>query len=678
MNASLTESRKALMQAKAVNPMYTSVLHSIVIQNISPSAHIKGDAKRVLGEPVEVEADIFTDPHTKLEADLILTAPGLAKPVRIPFHPLFNDRYKADVIPDAVGVYSFYIEAWVNPAALWQEEFKKRLAAGQDLAIEFRIGSLILAEVAEMLSGGEALKMRGYAEALAKKKGAELEAIALDPEISLLGRLARPQKPRLAVSEEQKIFVTRKKALFSTWYELFPRSCSGSTSKHGTFSDVIALLPRLARMGFDVLYLPPIHPIGRTKRKGKNNSLTALPEDPGSPWAVGAVEGGHDAIHPELGTLADFEKLVSKALDSGIEVALDIALQCSPDHPYLEKHPEWFLKRPDGTYQYAENPPKKYEDIIPFHFTEENREPLFKEILRIFFFWMKRGVRIFRVDNPHTKPFALWEYVIGEVHKADPGVIFLAEAFTRPKIMHHLASIGFDQSYTYFTWRNTKWELTEYLTELTKTEARNFLRPNFFVNTPDILPESLQHGGKAAFLTRLVLAATLSSSYGIYGPAFEHLLSQAVPGKEDYQDSEKYEIKAWEFDANGTIAETIEVVNRIRREHAAFQSTWNIQFHEIDNDSLIAFSKHDSQGTSYLVVVNLDNYHTQSGFVKLPLMRLGINENEPYLMDDLLTGERYIWEGERNYIQLSPHIMPAHIFRIHPKMLRENNFDYFI
>lgn len=657
--------------------MYTNTLHSIVIQNISPRPEPSGPAKRVLLELIEVEADIFTDPHTKLEADLLVKAPSSSKPVRIPFHPLVNDRFKAGFVPDAPGVYSFHIEAWVNPAALWQDDFRKKQEAGLDLTVDLQIGASLLLEVADLLPPDQGKKLFQIAKSLSQKKSAEAEVVALDPEITRLSRLARPKAWKEVFSKEQEVFITRKKALYSTWYELFPRSCSG-TLKHGTFSDVIAKLPRLSRMGFDVLYLPPIHPIGKTKRKGKNNALTALPEDPGSPWAVGSDDGGHDAIHKELGTLTDFEKLVRKALDLGIEIALDIALQCSPNHPYLIKHPEWFLKRPDGTYQYAENPPKKYEDIIPFHFTDENKDALFKEILRIFLFWMKRGVRIFRVDNPHTKPFALWEYVIGEVRKIDPGVIFLAEAFTRPKIMHHLARIGFDQSYTYFTWRNTKWELMEYLKELTKTEARNYLRPNFFVNTPDILPEALQYGGRAAFLTRLILAATLSSSYGIYGPAFEQLLSEAVSGKEDYKDSEKYEIKPWDFDKKGTISETIEIVNHIRKENSALQTTWNLEFYETDNDSLIAYGKQGSQGEHLLVVVNLDHYHTQSGYVKLPLMRLGIHEKEPYLVDDLLSGERYIWEGEKNYIQLSPHLIPAHIFRVRPKMLRENNFDYFI
>ncbi|CRX38224.1 alpha-1,4-glucan--maltose-1-phosphate maltosyltransferase [Estrella lausannensis] len=675
MSVSAAEKRQLLTQVKASGSMYTNTLHSIVIQNISPKPEPFGPAKRVLLEQVEVEADIFTDPHTKLEADLIVKAPGLRKTTRIPFHPLVNDRFKAVFVPDTPGTYSFFVEAWVNPAALWQEDLRKKQEARLDLTVDLQIGAALLVEVADLLPPEESVKLLQIAKKLREQKGAE--AVAFDPEIARLGRLARPKSRQGVCSQEQEVFVTRKKALFSTWYELFPRSCSG-TMRHGTFNDVVAKLPRISRMGFDVLYLPPIHPIGKTKRKGKNNALTALPDDPGSPWAVGSHEGGHDAIQRELGTLADFERLVKEAESLGIEIALDIALQCSPDHPYLKEHPEWFLKRPDGTYQYAENPPKKYEDIIPFHFTEDNKDTLFREILRIFLFWMKRGVRIFRVDNPHTKPFALWEYVIGEVRKVDSGVIFLAEAFTRPKIMHHLARIGFDQSYTYFTWRNTKWELTEYLTELTKTEARNYLRPNFFVNTPDILPESLQWGGRAAFLTRLILAATLSSSYGIYGPAFEQMLSEAVPGKEDYIDSEKYEIKPWDFEKKGTISETIEIVNRIRKENPALQATGNLEFYATDNDYLLAYGKQGPQGESLLIVVNLDHYHTQSGYVTLPLMHLGIQEKEPYLVDDLLSGERYIWEGERNYIQLSPHLVPAHIFRIRPKMLRENNFDYFI
>lgn len=626
-------------------------IHTIIIQNVFPCVQ-RGEfpAKAVVGDPVVVEADIFTDAHTIIEANLLYRGPTDTEWQKTPFKSIFNDRYRAEFIPDTIGIYTFTIEAWVNPVALWQADFKKRVDAGVELEADLAIGAKLIRE----MGLGELKKQT-----------------ALDPTLS---RLARPKcRPVVSLSEELKVFVTRKRALFSSWYELFPRSTSG-TLKHGTFQDVIKLLPDIKAMGFNVLYLPPIHPIGKQKRKGKNNALEALPDDPGSPWAVGSAEGGHDAVHSQLGNLKDFDQLVKKAGEQGLEIALDIALQCSPDHPYLKSHSDWFTKRPDGSYQYAENPPKKYEDIIPFHFSASNQEALFNEIKRIFLFWLKHGVRIFRVDNPHTKPFALWSYVIDEVRKVDPEVIFLAEAFTRPRLKEYLAKLGFDQSYTYFTWRNSKREITEYLKELTKSDVSAYLRPNFFINTPDILPETLQTGSKTAFLMRFILGATLSSNYGIYGPAFEQLVSDGFPGKEDYKDSEKYEIKPWDRKKEGTIVETITLVNKLRNEEKAFQSTSNIEFFDIDNEQLLAYGK----AGAFIIIVNLDLYNTQSGFLNIPLARLGIPENSPFLVEDILSRERYIWQGSRSFIKINPQLMPAHIFKVHPKMRNENNFDYYM
>lgn len=432
-------------------------------------------------------------------------------------------------------------------------------------------------------------------------------------------------------------------------------------------------------MGFDVLYLPPIHPIGKTNRKGKNNSPVAQPGDVGSPWAIGSEEGGHKSVHPQLGTIEDFVSLVNKAKEYNIEIALDLAFQCSPDHPYVREHPEWFKWRPDGTVQYAENPPKKYEDVLPLNFETENWRELWEELKSIVVFWIEKGVRIFRVDNPHTKPFRFWKWLIEEIKRDYPDVIFLSEAFTRPKVMYHLAKAGFTQSYTYFTWRNTKREFIEYLTELTQTEVREYFRPNFWPNTPDILPEHLQFGGRPAFMMRLVLAATLSSNYGIYGPVFELCVSEALPGKEEYLNSEKYEIRYWDWDQPGNLKDFIARVNRIRRENPALQTTWNLKFFEVDNEYILFYGKvNEDLSNIILVVVNLDPHHTQSGWVRVPISELGIEPNQPYLVHDLLSEDKYIWQGEYNYVELNPHVIPARIFRVRKRLRKETDFDYFM
>jgi starch synthase (maltosyl-transferring) len=436
----------------------------------------------------------------------------------------------------------------------------------------------------------------------------------------------------------------------------------------------------LPRWGFDVVYLPPIHPIGRTNRKGRNNITVARPEDVGSPWAIGAAEGGHKAVHPQLGTVEDFEELVRSARGHGIEIAMDISFQCAPDHPYVTEHPEWFRMRPDGTVQYAENPPKKYEDIIPFDFDTPHWLELWEELKSVVLFWAGRGVRIFRVDNPHTKPFAFWEWLIAEIKREHPDAIFLAEAFTRPKVMYRLAKAGFTQSYTYFTWRNTKPELESYFRDLTKTEVREYFRPALWPNTPDILTEHLQYGGRPAFMARLVLAATLGASYGIYGPAFE-LCEHAVtaPGKEEYLDSEKYEIRTWDTDRADSLREFIALVNRIRKESPPLQADDNLRFHTVDNDQLIAYSKsaEDRSGT-ILVVVNLDPRHTQSGWVELPLEEFGLGDAAPFQGHDLLSGARFLWQGRRFYVALDPFAVPAHIIRLRRRVRTEKDFDYFM
>jgi starch synthase (maltosyl-transferring) len=473
------------------------------------------------------------------------------------------------------------------------------------------------------------------------------------------------------------VVVDRERAGFSAWYEMFPRSASEQSGRHGTFRDVEKRLPYVARMGFDVLYLPPIHPVGRIHRKGRNNSPHAEPNDPGSPWAIGSREGGHKAVHPELGTLDDFRRLVAAAKQHGIEVALDIAFQCAPDHPYVAEHPEWFRKRPDGTVQYAENPPKKYEDIYPFDFETDNWRELWNELESVFEFWIGQGVRIFRVDNPHTKPFCFWEWCIAKVKHQYPDAIFLSEAFTRPKLMYRLAKLGFTQSYTYFAWRNTKQELIEYFTELTQTDVAEFFRPNLWPNTPDILTEYMQVGGRPAFVSRCVLAATLGANYGIYGPAFELCVNQPrAQGSEEYLNSEKYEIKNYDLDQPGGLAEFIARVNSIRRENPALQSDRRLRFHWVDNSSLLCYSKStDDLSNVVVVVVNLDPHRTQSGWVELPVDDWRLDEEHAYQMHDLLSGGRYLWHGFRNYVELNPQIASAHIFRVRRRSRTEQDFE---
>jgi starch synthase (maltosyl-transferring) len=476
------------------------------------------------------------------------------------------------------------------------------------------------------------------------------------------------------------VVVDRERARFSTWYELFPRSASDAPGRHGTFDDVIARLPYVARLGFDVLYLPPIHPVGRERRKGPNNTLAAGPDDVGSPWAIGAREGGHKAVHPALGDIAGFRRLVGAARDAGIEIALDIAFQCAPDHPYVDAHPAWFRRRPDGSVQYAENPPKKYQDIYPFDFESPDWAGLWRELEGVFEYWIAEGVRIFRVDNPHTKAFAFWEWVIGEIRRRHDDVLFLAEAFTRPKVMHRLAKAGFSQSYTYFSWRNTKRELTTYFEELAHGPGAEYFRPNCWPNTPDILPEFLQLGGPPAFRVRLVLAATLAASYGVYGPAFELMEHVArEPGSEEYLDSEKYQLRHWDLDRTDSLAPLIERINRVRHENPALQSNRGLRFHDTDSDALLCYSKQSDDGTNIvLAVVNLDPHHVQSGWVTLDLDALDLDATVPYQMHELMTGARYLWSGARNFVRLDPAGAPAQLFLVRRRVRTERDFDYFL
>jgi starch synthase (maltosyl-transferring) len=546
---------------------------------------------------------------------------------------------------------------------------EKRIAAGQDLKVDLLIGVALIDEAAAASSGEAAAELQRYAATL--RAGGELAAQRATE--AYLGTLMATYLPRrfMTVAEPLlRVTVDRERAAFSTWYELFPRSTSTVPGKHGTFKDVEARLPYVAEMGFDVLYLTPIHPIGKTFRKGKDNSPTAQPGEPGSPYAIGSAEGGHKDIHPELGTLEDFRSLVRAAREYGMEIALDNAFQCSPDHPYVKEHPEWFRARPDGTIQYAENPPKKYQDIYPFDFETEDWQNLWLELKSYFDFWIEQGVTIFRIDNPHTKSFRFWEWCIAEIKRDHPEVIFLSEAFTKPKVMYNLAKLGFTQSYTYFTWRTNKWELTEYMTELTRGEAREFFRPNFWPNTHDILTPQFYGGERATFLARLALATTLTASYGIYGPAYELMLHTPVGPREEYIDNEKYEIRHWNLDQPNSLRYVIARLNRIRREHTALQRNESLRFHRVDtnyspNDQLIAYSKHSPDRSDIiLTVVNLDPYNTQFGWVEFPLEEFGLDPNQPFQVHDLLSDMRFTWNDRHHYVELNPYIMPVHVFVI--------------
>jgi len=651
-----------------------------VIENVKPE--IGGGrfpAKRVVGERMTVEADIFTDGHDALAAALLYRRKSDSHWSETPMESLDNDRWRATFEVTEIGTYLYTLQAWVDRFESWRQGLAKKLQARQDVAIDLLIGAGLVEEIANRAPPTDKKQLGNFISIL-RSKQPDARETALLPELAAL--MAKYSDRRWAVTYEKelRVNVDREKARFSTWYEMFPRSCASEPGVHGTLRDCEQQLPYVASMGFDVLYLPPIHPIGRSFRKGKNNEVNAGPEDVGSPWAIGAKEGGHKAIHPQLGTLEDFKRLVTKAKESGIEIALDIAFQCAPDHPYAREHPEWFRKRPDGSIQYAENPPKKYQDIYPLDFETDHWKELWDELKSIIVFWCEQRVRIFRVDNPHTKAFPFWEWAIAEVKKHYPEALFLAEAFTRPKVMYRLAKLGFSQSYTYFAWRNTKWELTQYFTELTQTEIADFFRASLWPNTPDILTEYLQFGGRPAFMTRLVLAATLGANYGIYGPAFE--LCENVPrdpGSEEYLNSEKYELKHWDLERKDSLKEFIALVNRIRGENRALQSDRSLRFHPVDNPEIICFSKQTEDLKNVIVVVvNLDPHHTQSGWVELAMEELGLLPQQPFQMHDLLTNARYLWHGARNYVQLNPDTVPAQIFRVRHRLRHEQDFDYFL
>jgi len=655
----------------------------VIIENVTPE--IDGGtfaAKRVCGERVIVEADIFADGHEMISGMLLFRREAEKKWHETALKLVVNDRWRADFRVDEIGRYRYTLAAWIDRFQSWRRDLQKRAEVDEHSELDILTGALIIEPAARRASASDKKKLLEAIELLRDEDtslSTKLTAALSDDLLELVQRYP-DRGGDTRYGKELAVVVDREKARFSAWYEMFPRSSAAEPGVHGTFKDCERLLSYVASMGFDTLYLPPIHPVGYTHRKGKNNSITAAADDPGSPWAIGSAEGGHKSIHPQLGTVEEFRSFVAKAESLDLEVALDLAYQCSPDHPYVREHPKWFRWRPDGTVQFAENPPKKYQDIYPLDFTTEEWRALWEELKSIVEFWREQGIRIFRVDNPHTKPLPFWQWLIDTVKQDHPEVIFLAEAFTRPKVMYRLGKLGFTQSYSYFTWRNTKAEITEYFQELMQTEVREYFRPNLWPNTPDILPEYLQFGGRAAFMLRLVLAATLSGNYGIYGPAFELLENRPrEAGSEEYLDSEKYEIKHWNRESADSLKDFITRINKIRKDNPALKCDWSLCFHEIDNEQMVCYTKRtEDLGNIILVVVNLDPHHVQSGWVRIPLEPLQLAATDSYQAHDLLTGARFLWHGARNYVQLDPKNGPAHILRLRRRIRREQDFDYFM
>jgi starch synthase (maltosyl-transferring) len=639
----------------------------VVIENVAHEVNCgRFPVKRIVDDEVTIEADVFGDGHDEVRARLLWKQAGDKVWQTTEMRPLGNDRWQGTFPVSQTGRYIYTIVGEVDHFGTWRNDLKKRQAAQQDLKLPFATGALLLEQVQRRATKNDGARLAAWAKALTQGSDEAATAVAFQDEVLAMVRRYPNTALETWYDHELEIVVDRERARFSSWYELFPRSWSPTPGQHGTLRDVTRRMDYVAEMGFDVLYLPPVSPIGRSFRKGKNNAVEAAPGDEGSPWAIGSAEGGHTAIHPSLGTLEDFAKLVERARQLKMEIALDIAFQCAPDHPWVTEHPEFFKKRPDGSIQYAENPPKKYQDIYPLDFESSNWQGLWDALKGVFSFWMDQGVRIFRVDNPHTKAFPFWQWVIPELKAQDPDVLFLAEAFTRPRVMERLAKVGFSQSYTYFTWRDTKADLTQYMLELTATPVKEYFRPNFWPNTPDILPGGLQSGGLPAFRSRLVLAATLTANYGMYGPAFE--LGENTPvrtGSEEYLNSEKYEIKSWNLQDPASLRPLITQLNQIRRQNKALQSDERLHFHPTDNPSLMCYSKRTADGSNtILVVVNLDPFLVQAGWVELDLDVLGAGSGDTFEVYDLLADHSYRWHGPKNYVALRPAETPAHVFRV--------------
>jgi starch synthase (maltosyl-transferring) len=642
-----------------------------VIENVSPEIECgRFPAKAVVGDCFTVEADIFGDGHDKIDAALLIRRADEEGWREAAMGFFDNDRWRGFALVEENARYLYTIIAWRDLFASWRDEVSKKHAAGVPITLELAEGRNLVERTlhdSERAREADRAALAGLLSALdgTEDEGLRFSRLIAQETAELMARAGiRTNLSRYR--RELELVVDRKRAAFSAWYELMPRSMSDDPSRHGTFDDVIGKLPYVRDLGFDVLYFPPIHPIGKTHRKGKNNSLKATPADPGSPYAIGSAEGGHDAIHPALGSFDDFARLVTAAREHGLEIALDFAIQCSPDHPWIKEHPEWFDWRPDGTIKYAENPPKKYEDIVNVHFYRGAFPSLWYALRDVVLFWVDKGVRIFRVDNPHTKPVPFWEWLIREVNDRHPDVIFLAEAFTRPKMMKRLAKVGFTQSYSYFTWRNAKSDLTQYLTELTRTECRHTMRPNFFVNTPDINPYYLQTSGRPGFRVRFVLAATLAGNYGIYS-GFELCEATPVPGKEEYLNSEKYEIKAWEWDRPEHIRPDIRLINRLRNKHPALQEFTNVTFYNAWNDNILYYGKATPAKDDFLLfAVNLDPHNPQAAHFEVPLWEFGLPDEAAIEAEDLITGTRFLWQGKVQHMLLDPQQHPYMIWRLNP------------
>jgi starch synthase (maltosyl-transferring) len=632
----------------------------VIIENVQPQ--VEGGlypAKSTVGELVTVSADIFGDGHDHIRAQLRYKKQDAASWTIVEMVPSYNDAWFASFPVKEKGNYVFTVKAWMDHFDTWYDGFKKKANAKVDVTVELMEGVVML----QRLSKDDASLKSAITKLQDKQEFKAIEFV-LSPEFGEIVHKHPLIDFETTYDKELVVVVEHKKANYSSWYELFPRSAS-LEGKHGSFKDVIKLLPRISAMGFDILYLPPIHPIGKVNRKGKNNNVRSAPGEPGSPWAIGSDEGGHKAIHAGLGSLDDYKKLIAEAKKLNIDIAMDVAFQCAPDHPYVKEHPDWFKQRPDGSIQYAENPPKKYQDIYPFNFESEDWKALWDELLSVFLYWIDQGVKVFRVDNPHTKPIQFWHWVIAEINKKHEDIIFLSEAFTRPKVMASLAKVGFTQSYTYFTWRVTKQELMEYMNELVYTQSRNYFRPNFWPNTPDILPYHLQHQGENIFVIRAALAATLSSNYGIYGPAYEFCDNAPMQGKEEYWDSEKYEIKKHDWKKTNRLTDILTILNRARKENAALQSTWNIQFCSIEDPNMLAFIKSTPDLSNIvLVVVNLDQHNKHSGYVQIPKEKLKITGRVNLKLHDLMTDEHYTWTQDWNYVEIDPYKMPFHLFKV--------------
>jgi len=703
----------------------------VVIDGVRPQLDGSRYAiKRVLGDTLVVEADLLVDGHDRLGGMLlfrrrgarkwsevrlepVLAPPSVRRPVpRAPqsdaqpigAEPIeaqpINDRWHARFLLDALGTWEYTVSAWVDAWATWTWGLRRKVQARQNIELDLRSGAELLrasADRARETEGpdgdrdGDAASLRRLAarvegsgsdsagdDGRLTEDAAARAQLALSPEVTSLMRAHPDRSTETTHQPPLMVTVDPVQAAFGSWYELFPRSC-GENGRHGTFRDAEKRLAYVAEMGFDVVYLPPIHPIGRTHRKGPDNSLTATPDDPGSPWAIGGAEGGHLAIHPELGTLDDFHHFLATARVHGLTVAMDVALQTSPDHPYVKEHPEWFVRRPDGSIQFAENPPKRYEDIYPFNFAGPAWESLWSEARGIFLYWIEQGVRVFRVDNPHTKPIPFWHWCIATIKERHPDVIFLAEAFTRPKLMDVLAKVGFSQSYTYFTWRTTKAELTAYMQSLVDTDRKEFFRPNFWPNTPDILPEHLQFGTRASFVTRAVLAATLSPSWGVYGPAYELQEKEPRAGSEEYAQNEKYQLRQWNLAWADSLRPVLRRLNQIRRDNPALQRLPGTVFHQTDNEALLCYSRVDEAlSDPILVVINLDPHNRHTGWLSLDLQALGIAPEARFQVHDLLGDARYLWQGPRAFVALDPQVMPAHIFRVRRHVHTEQTFEYYL